>query len=140
MTRIYTYGKQTLRSAEVTEQDVEDFIETHTKIINTDTVDKSVSVTLKETLPSVYANHDKLVLRVTDTSVSIGYNSHDGWCSINDYNRNTGEWHRDIFSKTAFIDPAIKYINISHTYDTDREFATAEFMGSDGQEWLQMKK
>lgn len=140
MTRIYTTGgnsKPFLRSTEVSDSIVQEMTDKY-KDINTDSVD----VIIEKELDPLRKSHEPLYVRTTESSVMIGYKSHDGWISVLTYNRNKEKWHPDIIEEPYYFDSALKYADMSHIHDynTQKEFAREEFIKDDGLKWFKSNK
>lgn len=139
MTRVYTTGdaSKPLRSAEVSEDLVDEIIQAH----NNANID-SFSVILERELDPLKQTHAALKIRGSDSSVSIGYVSQDGWNPIATYNRNNKKWYTKIMEKDYYFDASLKYIDLSHIHDYEKqeEFVKNEFVKNDGLKWIKEKE
>lgn len=141
MTRIYTSGDvgKPLRSAEIKQDDISELISQHTKAVSKAPDD--VDVILRKELDPLLESHAHLELRATTQTVSIGHTSHDGWDAITSYDRERNEWYTaNIYQESCYIDPKLKYLDLSllHDYDSAQLFAESEFVDSDGKKWLEL--
>lgn len=141
MTRIYTTGKNSkpILSGEVKDSIIEDLTTEYKDVV--EHTDNSTSLTLTKDLDPLVSTHGNLKIKITETSISIGHYTHNGWDSVCSYNRKREEWHDNIDKKDYYFDYSLLMVNISniHSYDTNRVFAENEFVGNDGQKWLQKK-
>lgn len=144
MTRVYTSGKNEipLISGYVHQKSLQDIIDEYNYIIDETDEDK-YDLTISKELDSIKNHHGTLKLKMYGDVISLGYKSHDGWCSISTYNVNQSRWYNEGFlDKEYFFDGSLLIINYDRldNYDDMYEFAESEFAYEDGAEWLSWKK
>ena len=143
MTRIYTSGKyeDPLISGYIHHKDLQDLIDEYHYIMN-ETDEEEYNLTISKNLDPIKDHHSSLKIRMDGNIISLGYESHDGWCSISTYNVNKGKWYNEGFlDKEYFFDGSLLIINYDRLddYSNMYEFAESEFAYEDGKEWIRWK-
>lgn len=141
MTRIYTTGSlNVLRSAKIPENLVKEVREDYENVVS-EVDSNSYDLILTKDLEPLVESNGNLKVKVTDSSVLIGYYSHNGWFSVCSHNSDRG-WYDDIDNKEVYFDAPLMMRDFSNIqkYEDDEEMAENEFFGDDGEKWIKWRE
>lgn len=143
--RVYSYGSVSspLESAVVREADVEEIKREYKKAKN-EMENSATKVEIKREMPPVKSSHSSLILVCSESGVSLGRTSQDGWVSCTTYDEDRGVWvvygsDQTDKSEGAIFDVGLQFINFDRlidSYESVDAFLEAEFAEGDGEEWL----